>query len=238
MFYLILDIKSCSINKAFLSQVSILMNNYTYPYPRPSLTADIVPLRFYKNQLQVLLIERAKDPFAGKFALPGGFADENENILNTAKRELEEETMVKDPILSEIGSYSNPGRDPRGWTVTVAFIAFLPEDTQALAGDDAQRVQWFPIDQLPELAFDHQQILNDAKEKLKNLSLTSTLPLLLLPKAFRHRHVRFLYNQIWQKSFQPRAIKAWTMKLGLFQKSSGPGKYEIAKQIQLDQLID
>jgi 8-oxo-dGTP diphosphatase len=237
MFYLILDIKSCSINKAFLSSASILMNNYTYPYPRPSLTADILPLRFYKNQLQILLIERKNDPFAGTFALPGGFADENETMVNTAKRELEEETMVQNPILYELGSYSDPKRDPRGWTVTVAFLCFLPEDTQAIAGDDAKKVQWFPIDQLPPLAFDHAKIISDAKEKLKVLSLTSSLPLLLLPKSFRHRHIRFLYNQIWQKSFNPREIKAWTMKMGLLKKSTGVGKYEVAQEIQLEKLI-
>jgi 8-oxo-dGTP diphosphatase len=203
--------------------------NYSYPYPRPSLTADILPIRFHKGQLQILLIKRAKDPFANHFALAGGFADENEAILETAKRELLEETNVSDGILHEIGSYSTPNRDPRGWTVSVAFLCLLPEDAQATAGDDAQDVQWFPLyEPLPLLAFDHAQMIEDAKQKMKNLTLSSTLLLSLLPLQFRHRHMRHLYNQIWQRNFEPREIKAWALKCQLLERV-GPSRYQISK---------
>jgi 8-oxo-dGTP diphosphatase len=202
--------------------------NYSYAYPRPSLTADILPIRFHKGQLQILLIKRAKDPYANHFALPGGFADEKEEIIEAAKRELLEETGVSDGKLYEVGSYSSPNRDPRGWTISIAFLCLLPENAQASAGDDAEAVQWVPLyDPLPELAFDHAQIIEDAKKKMKEITLSSTLMLSLLTLQFRHRQMRHLYNQIWQRNFEPREIKAWALKCQLLEKV-GPSRYQIS----------
>jgi 8-oxo-dGTP diphosphatase len=114
------------------------------------------------GQLRVLLIERNHPPFAGCWAIPGGFVDENESLEDAARRELLEETTLSGVTIEQFGAYGDPGRDPRGHTVTVAFIARLAECTPVVGSDDAARAEWFPVDELPPLAFDHDRILADA----------------------------------------------------------------------------
>ncbi len=108
----------------------------------------------------VLLIRRGHEPFAGSWALPGGFVDPDEDLEQAARRELVEETGVIAPVMRQIGAFGDPGRDPRGRAVSVAFLAVLDTTTAARAGDDAADARWFPMDQLPKrLAFDHAAIL-------------------------------------------------------------------------------
>lgn len=123
-------------------------------------TADVVCIRGG----HVLLIERGWDPHAGQLALPGGHVDTGESSLAAAARELLEETgvHVTPEQLTLIGVYDTPGRDPRGRYVTVAYLATVPDDTTAHAGDDAAAVQWVPLGQIGGLAFDHSQIIADA----------------------------------------------------------------------------
>lgn len=135
---------------------------FTYPFPRPALTADVVCLARDGGQIRVLLIERNHPPFAGCWAIPGGFVDENESLEDAARRELLEETTLSGVTIEQFGAYGDPGRDPRGHTVTVAFIARLDECTPVVGSDDAARAEWFPVDELPPLAFDHDRILADA----------------------------------------------------------------------------
>ena len=134
---------------------------YTYEYPRPMLTADCVVTR---PDGMLLLVQRGRDPFRGCWALPGGFMEMDETIEHCAVRELQEETgiVVSEKQLTLVGIYSALGRDPRGRTVTAAYAVRVPEDTHALAGDDAADLRWWPIDQLPPLAFDHDAILSAA----------------------------------------------------------------------------
>lgn len=143
---------------------------YTYQYPRPALTADTIILsRDEAGNRVVLLIRRGGEPFAGSWALPGGFVDEGETAIQAAARELEEETGVKldsPDLLAEIGFYDTPGRDPRGWTVSVAFCVDLPTMPPAKADDDAAEVQWHRLDNLPPMAFDHRKIMDDVIEVL------------------------------------------------------------------------
>lgn len=138
---------------------------HTYQYPRPALTADTIILsRDEAGNRVVLLIRRGGEPFAGSWALPGGFVDEGETAIQAAARELEEETGVRldSPDLhAEIGFYDTPGRDPRGWTVSVAFCVDLPAMPPAKADDDAAEVQWHRLDNLPPMAFDHRKIMDD-----------------------------------------------------------------------------
>lgn len=112
---------------------------------------------------QVLLIERKNEPFKGMWAFPGGFVDENEDLANAAARELEEETCVnvKPDSLIQIGAFGKPGRDPRFHTVSIVFYVALPEQPCAEAADDAAKIGWFALDDLPEMAFDHSEILRD-----------------------------------------------------------------------------
>jgi 8-oxo-dGTP diphosphatase len=132
---------------------------FTYRFPRPALTVDVVIVTLEVNP-RVLLIQRRDDPFAGRWALPGGFVEENEPLDRAALRELKEETQVDGISIQQLGTFGNPGRDPRGWTVTVAYLARVEASAlRPRAGDDAAQVEWFPLHQLPPLAFDHAEIL-------------------------------------------------------------------------------
>ena len=140
--------------------------SYTYDYPRPMLTADCVVVR---SGSEVLLVRRGGEPFKGCWALPGGFMEMDETIEHCAVRELEEETGLRfaEQDLRLIGVYSAPGRDPRGRTVTAAFRVECgerrAESGEAVAGDDAAEVRWWPLAALPPLAFDHADIVAAAQ---------------------------------------------------------------------------
>ena len=139
---------------------------FSYPYPRPSLTVDIA-LVTREAMPRVLLIRRSADPFKGKWALPGGFVDENERLADAARRELKEETGVDQADLEQLHTFGDPGRDPRGWTVSVAYLALVtPNQLKPVAGDDAAAVGWFPLDKLPPLAFDHADIVARVRHRL------------------------------------------------------------------------
>lgn len=135
---------------------------YCYRYPRPALTVDIVLFRTSPQGHEVLLIQRKYPPFAGQWALPGGFVDEGETLEQAAHRELLEETNLSDITLSQMGAFGDPGRDPRGWTVSVAFTGFCDQGCFARAGDDAAHVKWHPVTALPPMAFDHHHIIQVA----------------------------------------------------------------------------
>ena len=136
---------------------------YTYPYPRPALTVDIVLIKEGCEGLEILLIQRGHPPFAGQWALPGGFVDEYEPLEAAARRELFEETGLEAPDLQQFGAFGDPGRDPRGWTVSVAFWTRIAGDITPRAGDDASAARWWPLDALPSLAFDHADIVRQAE---------------------------------------------------------------------------
>lgn len=136
---------------------------YTYSHPRPSVTVDIMVVRREDDQQELLLIERGHPPFAGQWALPGGFVDLDESIEAAAARELREETAITDKPLRQLKAFGNAQRDPRGYTVTIVFGLQLNPDSpqKIIAGDDARHAKWFPINKLPALAFDHQQIVSE-----------------------------------------------------------------------------
>jgi 8-oxo-dGTP diphosphatase len=115
----------------------------------------------------VLLVQRKHDPFQGKWALPGGFVDEDEKTLDAAKRELQEETGVENISLTQFGAYGDPGRDPRGRVVSVVYWSLLEKQPETSAADDAADCKWFDLNDLPDLAFDHAQILADVRNRLK-----------------------------------------------------------------------
>ena len=134
---------------------------YTYKYPRPAVTADCVVMT-NEPLPKVLLIQRGADPFKGEWAFPGGFMNMDETAEQCAIRELEEETGLKVSTVYQIGTYSKVGRDPRGRTITVAYIAIIDSPLEVQGRDDAAKAEWFPISDLPELAFDHEEIMSDA----------------------------------------------------------------------------
>ena len=142
--------------------------SYTYKYPRPAVTADCVVIT-KEAKPKVLLIKRGADPYKGAWAFPGGFLNMDETTEQCAIRELEEETSMRIQELQQIGAYSKVDRDPRGRTITVAYLAVVEKPTEVKGQDDAAKAQWFPIDALPELAFDHDEIMRDAMAALYRL---------------------------------------------------------------------
>lgn len=135
--------------------------SYTYEYPRPAVTADCIVMT-KEDEPKVLLIERGHEPFKGCWAFPGGFMNMDETTEQCAVRELEEETGLKVNEIKQIGAYSKVDRDPRGRTITVAYLSLVDEPLPVKGQDDAAKAQWFSIKNLPKLAFDHEEILRDA----------------------------------------------------------------------------
>lgn len=130
--------------------------------PSIFLTVDVVLFRIKEDREEVLLIQRLNEPFKNSWALPGGFVDKGEDLDVAAKRELLEETSIAIDDVKQIGAYGKPNRDPRGHTVSVAFFENVDYNTVAKASDDAKEVKWFSLEELPKLAFDHEQIIQDA----------------------------------------------------------------------------
>lgn len=134
-----------------------------YRFPRPAFTADVVALAPIDGVRSVLLIRRGSEPFAGRWALPGGFVDEGERPEDAARRELAEETgLMLDGALELVGVYGDPGRDPRGWTISAAYRVVLEGPAEVAGADDAAEARWFATHDLPPLAFDHDRIVADA----------------------------------------------------------------------------
>jgi 8-oxo-dGTP diphosphatase len=142
---------------------------FTYSYPRPAVTVDAVLI---SPKHSVLLIERGREPYQGKWALPGGFIDMDEELDVACRRELLEETGIRVGELRQFKAFGGVSRDPRHRTISVIFYAFTENELTAKAGDDAVNARWFPINQLPELAFDHELILEQFKTEILNRSVS------------------------------------------------------------------
>ena len=140
---------------------------YTYKYPRPAVTTDCVIFGITRDgERRVLLVQRGNEPFKGMWAFPGGFLNMDETLEQCARRELKEETGLDTPIrFEELKSFSTVDRDPRGRTISVAFVAEVPL-SEVKGGDDAAEARWFPLDEIPQLAFDHGEMLQAALERL------------------------------------------------------------------------
>ena len=136
---------------------------YTYNYPRPAVTVDAILISKLNT---VLLIERGREPFKGNWALPGGFIDMDEELVTACRRELEEETGLRVGEMTQFRAYGGVNRDPRHRTISVVFYSFQDEESVPQAGDDAAKAKWFPLSQLPDLAFDHLQILEEFKSEI------------------------------------------------------------------------
>jgi len=144
----------------------MVTGQYVYDYPRAMVTVDIVCFRGFGDPGQVGLIRRRGEPFAGQWALPGGFVGIDEDLGDSARRELTEETGLEVETVYQFGCFGRPGRDPRGRTISVAFLAFVGEHAVGRAGDDAAAFAWCSLDDLPSLAFDHNQIISKSVETI------------------------------------------------------------------------
>lgn len=165
--------------------------------PKYYVTVDAAVFTVHEKQLNLLLIKRRNEPFAHMYALPGGYVEEQENLEQAVSRELREETGVKEIFLHQIGAYGNVNRDPRGRTVSVAFIALIDATKIKLnAQTDAETAQWFSLGELPALAFDHETIINDALFKLRQLIGTTDIAFELLPVEFTLTELQLVHEAI------------------------------------------
>jgi len=150
-----------------MEQDSERQQQYCYRYPHPAVTTDCVVFGYDGSRLNLLLVERGRDPYKGCWALPGGFLNIDEDAATGARRELLEETGLQVSSIEQLGAYTAVDRDPRERVISVAYFTLI-RVCEVQGGDDALRAQWFPINKLPQLAFDHQQIFEQALERMSH----------------------------------------------------------------------
>lgn len=144
------------------------MGEYVYKWPRPMVTVDAAVFALCEGEARLLLIQRRHEPFAGRWALPGGFVEMDEDLPQAAARELAEETGLEGVALEQLHTFGRPGRDPRGRTITVVYFGVIRGQFPSIrAADDAAAAQWFDIDHLPPMAFDHDEIARCAIARLR-----------------------------------------------------------------------
>jgi len=179
-------------------------------------TVDIVIFTVRGGALQVLLVKRGVPPFEGQHALPGGFVRDDESIEEAAKRELYEETGVRDVFLEQLYTFGDPERDPRGRVVTVSYYALIASDQLSLvAGADAAEAHWFSISDLPSLAFDHRLIVGYALERLRNKLEYTTVGFQLLPRKFTLSELQAVYETILGRRLDKRNFRRKIALLGI-----------------------
>lgn len=179
-------------------------------------TVDIVIFTVRDRTLQVLLVRRGVPPFEGQHAIPGGFIHEDESLADAALRELYEETGVRNVFLEQLYSFGEPRRDPRGRVVTVAYYALIASGELALsAGADVAEAAWCPLSDLPPLAFDHEQILKYALERLRNKLEYTTVGFELLPDKFTLSELQSVYEAILGRRLDKRNFRRKIALLGI-----------------------
>ena len=189
-------------------------------YPKPAVTADIVIFTIKDNDLKVLLVKRGQEPFKDKWALPGGFVRLSESLEEAAKRELEEETGVKDVYLEQLYSFGDPKRDPRGRTITVAYFALINSEKakQKLKPTaDVKKARWFLISSIPQLAFDHNKILKYAIKRLRWKFEYTTIAFSMLSKKFTLTQLQKIYELVFDRKFDKRNFRKKILSLNLLE---------------------
>jgi 8-oxo-dGTP diphosphatase len=189
---------------------------YTYQYPHPAVTVDCIIFALHDNDLKVLLIQRKTDPYREKWALPGGFVEINESIEEAAKRELFEETGVKNVFLEQLYTFGEPKRDPRERVITVAYYSLVKLDEHTIrAASDALNACWFPIHKLPPLAFDHEKIMAIATKRLQGKVLYAPVVFELLPVKFKLPQLQKLYEIILERTLDKRNFRKKILSTGI-----------------------
>jgi 8-oxo-dGTP diphosphatase len=203
------------------------MTQYCYDYPRPALTTDICLFTVVEHDLRILLIRRGLEPFKGAWALPGGFLQENETLDQCAARELREETGAVGAHLDAFATFSEPNRDPRARVVTVAYYALVSAASHSLrSGSDADDAQWRSMARLPDLAFDHRDIIAAAHRALMEKLDREPIALALLPRHFTLTQLQRVYEAVEGQPLDKRNFrrsilaKEWLRETGKLERGN------------------
>lgn len=191
----------CSVKLTQVRKMSTLP--YCYEYPHPAVTTDCVIFGFDGTKLKVLLIRRGIEPFKGRWAFPGGFLQPDETAETGALRELREETGIEHAYLEQLHTFTDPDRDPRERVITIAYLALI-KISEVQGGDDADEAQWFALDEIPQLAFDHDRIFRMAVLRLRERIHFRPIGFELLPEKFTLRELQMLYEAILEVRFDRR----------------------------------
>ncbi len=188
---------------------------FCYPYPHPAVTTDVVVFSIRKGRLQLLLIRRGREPYLGMWALPGGFLNINEDLDQCAMRELQEETGLSGIFLEQLYTFGRPERDPRERVISVTYYALVcSERLQARASSDADQVAWFTLDDLPELAFDHHEIITLAHNRLVAKLNYSTVAFQFMPETFTLSELQTVYEILRNEKLDKRNFRKSILSLG------------------------
>jgi ADP-ribose pyrophosphatase YjhB (NUDIX family) len=188
--------------------------SYTYDYPHPAVTVDVAVITIEDGELAVLLVRRAADPFAGRWALPGGFVGIRESLRRAAWRELREETGVSAGFLEQLAAFGRPDRDPRERVISVAYYALVPRGRLTIrAASDAADARLFGLSELPDLAFDHVAILRRARERIREKGDDTVIAMQLMPASFslsdlQHAQELFRGRALDKRNFRKRVLAA------------------------------
>lgn len=193
---------------------------FTYEHPHPAVAVDVAAFTLKGPTLAVLLVRRAHEPFAGTWALPGGFVEIDESLRHAAWRELREETGIRAAYLEQLYAFGQPGRDPRERVISVAYVALIPPDRFATtAGSDADDTAWFDLAELPSLAFDHDRILAKARHALTRRFEDPAMALRLMPDEFTLPELQRAYEQVTGRRVDKRNFRKRIRALGVIEKA-------------------
>lgn len=199
---------------------------YTYQYPHPAVTVDCVVFGLADDELNVLLIQRDLEPYQGAWALPGGFVKMDEDLTTAARRELQEETGVRDVYLEQLYTFGEPDRDPRERVITVAYFAIVNLfEHPVAASTDARRAGWFRCDEPPELAFDHARIVAMATDRLRAKVHYEPIVFEFLPEKFTLRAVQRFYETVLGHELDKRNFR---------KKMHGTGLLVPTEEVEMD----
>ncbi len=192
------------------------MEENIHKFKKPSVTVDIVIFTIQNSDLKVLLIKRGIEPFKDKWALPGGFVRIDESLEQAAKRELEEETGVKNVYLEQLYTFGEPKRDPRGRVITVAYMALINSTNIELkATTDVSDAKWFSVSKIPQLAFDHKKIFDYSLQRLKWKFEYTPVAFSLLPEKFAISEIQRIYEIVFNKKFDKRNFAKKILSLNI-----------------------
>ena len=199
-------------------------------------TVDVVLFCMDNNELKTLLVKRKYEPFKGSWALPGGFIDKSETTDQAAKRELKEETGIDAAYLEQLYTFGGPDRDPRGHVITIAYFALLRNCPDPISGSDAAESEWHSIKKLPNLAFDHKEILKYAIERLQNKFEYTTASFNLLPTKFTLTELQRVYEEILGKELDKRNFRKKILSLDILEATGDMRKQGASRPAELYKL--